>query len=240
MPDLDQLLDTFAADVQAGTRAPGASAAINRARQRRRKVTFAAAAVVMVLAGGGVVAAGTLGASDRSSPIGEPTPATPESPRPQETTTASLGSIEFFTTEVRRILVDVPDWEVTDDDPLFLGPCEGSWSGQAGGSGGSFDITGEGESSPSVWHNYVFFRSSAEASRGVAQLVDNLSSCTVATWSARPIAQTGGILASSDDGVAWIHHKGPAVSMLQVPTTDGPPPTSVQVEVADLLRSSIG
>ena len=43
MHDLDQLLDTLVADVTAGTRPPGAPAAIKQARRRRAKVAAAGA-----------------------------------------------------------------------------------------------------------------------------------------------------------------------------------------------------
>ena len=54
-------------------------------------------------------------------------------------------------------------------------------------------------------------------------------------WQTRPIPGTGSLLASSADGLAWIHQDGEGISTLEVVTTDGLPPLSVQVTIADLL-----
>ena len=70
--------------------------------------------------------------------------------------------------------------------------------------------------------------------------MQNLRSCTTLAWQTQPIGQTGTVLATSAAGVIWVHQQGATVATLQVPTSDGPPPPSVQVAVADLIRSSIG
>ena len=77
--------------------------------------------------------------------------------------------------------------------------------------------------------------SADKASDAVALLVENLESCTAVVWRTQPIGQTRAVLASSAAGVIWIHQKGDLVSTLQVPTTDGPPPVDVQIEVAELM-----
>jgi hypothetical protein len=237
MPDLDQLLDTLVTDVSARTRAPGAPTAIKQAHRRRTKVAAAAAAAVAVIAVGGGLAAGTLGGSNQLSPIRPATPST--EPTVQENSEPLPGSDEFFETELGRILAQVPDWTVTDGDATILHPCGGDWSSAAtGAGGGQFDIRSAGEPA-SVWHDGVGFRSAAGASDAVAVLIENLASCTAVAWQTQPIAQTGAVLASSADGVIWIHQKGAGVATLQVLTPDGPPPPGVQVEVADLIWSSI-
>lgn len=232
MSDLDQLLDTLVADVSTGTQAPGAAAAIKQAHRRRMKIgaTAAAAAVAFIAVGGGL-AAGTLGGGGTVSPIGEPTVSPPEPSTPQESTEASPGSDEYFRFEVHETLTQVPGWAVADSDPTILHPCGGEWSASAlGGSGGTIP--------PRVWADEVGFASAARASDATALLAANLVSCTAVTWRTQPIAQTGAVLASSSTGVIWIYQKGATVATLQVPTTDGPPPLAVQVEVADLIRLS--
>ena len=230
MPDLDQLLDTLVADVTAGTRAPGAPTAIKQARRRRAGVAVAAA--VAVIAVGGGVAAGTLGGSDQPSPIGEPTTPSSASPTVQESAEPSPASIGAFETELDAILVQVPGWAIsdtfTDDyDYAFNGPCSGNW-GKGATSGGDGGIAGAGIGG----HG---FPSEAQASDAAARFVENLESCTATAWQTQPIAQTGAVLASSATGVAWIQQKGDHVDVLQVPTTDGPPPVGVQVEVAEWM-----
>ena len=128
-------------------------------------------------------------------------------------------------------MTQVPGWAVADSDPTILHPCGGEWSASAlGGSGGTIP--------PRVWADEVGFASAARASNATALLAANLVSCTAVTWRTQPIAQTGAVLASSSTGVIWIYQKGATVATLQVPTTDGPPPLAVQVEVADLIRLS--
>lgn len=231
MPDLDRLLDTLVTDVAAGTRAPGASAAIKQAQRRRVKVVaVAAVAAVAFIAVGGGLAAWTLGDSDRISPVEEPTLPSPE---------PSPGSDEYFEVELRKILTQVPAWAVTDADPMILHPCGGDWSELASGAGGgSFGIRTPG-ARPSVWHDAAGFPSADKASDAVALLVENLESCTAVVWRTQPIGQTRAVLASSADGVIWIQQNGDLVSTLQVPTTDGPPPVDVQIEVAERMADDM-
>jgi hypothetical protein len=232
MLDLDSLLDTLIADVNTGTRAPGAPAAIKQAHRRRRKIATASVAAVVALIGvAGGLALGTLGDSARVSPVGEPTLPSPEAPTVQESTEALPGSDEYFRFEVQETVAQVPGWAVADSDPTVLQQCGGNWSASAlGGSGGTIP--------PGLWADEIGFPSSAQASDAIALLVENLASCTAGAWRTQPIAQTGTVLASSATGVAWIHPKGATVATLQVPTTDGPPPLAVQIEIADLIRLS--
>jgi len=58
---------------------------------------------------------------------------------------------------------------------------------------------------------------------------------TATAWRAQPIARTGAVLASSTTGVAWIQQTGDHVDVLQVATTDGPPPVGVHVEVSEWM-----
>ncbi len=79
------------------------------------------------------------------------------------------------------------------------------------------------------------FPTVAQASDAAARLVDNLNSCTTTQWQTEPVAQTGAVLASSPDAAAWIQPMGDTVTVLQVTTTDGPPPDGVQLEVAEWI-----
>lgn len=202
-------------------------------RRGRRRVVMAAAGAVAFIAMGGGLAAGTLGGSDQPSLIGEPTTPSPESPTVPESAEASPASAWALGTELHAMLVQVPGWAITDNpaytnyDYAFNGPCSGNWGRGAtsGGDGGlaSAGIGGAG------------FRSEAQASEAAARFVENLESCTATAWRTQPIAQTGAVLASSANGVAWIQQMGDTVRVLQVPTTDGPPPLGVQVEVAEWI-----
>jgi hypothetical protein len=231
MPDLDQLLDTLVADVGAGTHAPGAATAIKRARQRRTTLAAAVVAMVVALAAvGGALAAGTLGGNDQPSPIDGPTLPTPE---------VSPNNGEVFETELRKIVARVPDWSIADTQPMFTGtPCAGDWSEAAGFGGGNFDVSTNGEAGQ-VWHEVMGFPSAAGASDAVDRLVENLASCKTVAWQTEPIAQTGAVLVSSADGLLWVHQNGEDLSILEVATTDGPPPLVVQVEIADLMWSDL-
>ena len=195
--------------------------------RRRTAITAAAAAVLILLLG--VTALQTLGGNDETAPATPgPTTSDPEA-----------GSDEFFATELRKTLVQVPDWTVNGTDPTIIEPCGGDWSERSlGFGGGTFGVGGRNDETP-VAHYEHGFPSAAQASDAAARLVENLATCRAAAWRTQPIAQTGAVLASSADGVIWIHQKGTSVSTLQVPTNDGPPPLGVQVEVADLIWSSI-
>ena len=81
----------------------------------------------------------------------------------------------------------------------------------------------------------IYFPSETHASDAAAKLIEDLESCTATAWATQPIAQTGAVLASSADAVAWIQHTGADVMVLLVPTTDGPPPAGIQVEVTEWM-----
>jgi hypothetical protein len=234
MPDLDQLLDAFVADVRSETRARGASTAIEQAHRRRRLVAVAGAvAAVAVIAAGTALATGTLGGSEgMSSFAGTPT-ASPEPRAGQEET--SVG--ERYRT-LRRTLT-VPGWAFTDaalSRPGVLDACEGNWVGASGGAGHNLGLSVSRDEPPAaIAEEIEGFHSPALASDAMDRLVENLASCPA--WGTQPIGQTGAVLAFYDAGVVWIHHKGTSVAWLHVRTTDGPPPLAVQVEVADLIYS---
>ncbi|HSS66932.1 MAG TPA: hypothetical protein VLK34_00170 [Nocardioidaceae bacterium] len=232
MPDLDRLLDTLVADVTAGTRAPGASTAIKQARRRRAQVAVAAVGAVAFIVAGGALAVGTHRDSDQPSPTTDPTTASPTTPRDSaEPTPISLPDL---TASLHAILAQVPAWAITnippfpdDYDYAFNGPCSGNWGkGATSGSDGGVAEAGIG---------HAGFSSEAQASDAAARFVENLKSCTATAWRTRPIAQTGSVLALSSTGVAWIQQNGTDVQVLQVPTTDGPPPVGVQVEVTEWM-----
>lgn len=234
MPDLDQLFDSLVTDVVGGTRAPGVSKAITRARRRRATGVAAAAAAVALIALGGSLAVATLGDADQPSPVGEPT--TPSPTMAQGSVDASPSADQVFEEEFRAIVAQVPGWSIQDTQTLFTGtPCAGDWSSAAtGAGGGSFDVRTNGEIGQ-VWHTMMGFPSVAAASDAVDRLAENLASCKTVAWTTRPIVRTGAVLASSASGVVWIHQRGQELSLLEAVTTDGPPPTDVQVAVADLL-----
>lgn len=234
MPDLDQLFDSLVADVVAGTRAPGVSTAISRARRRRASGVAAAAAAVALIAVGGSLAVGTIGGADQPSPIGDPT--TPSPTMAQESVDASPNADQVFETDFRAIVARVPGWSIEDTQPSFTGtPCAGDWSSAAtGGGGGSFDVRTNGDVGQ-VWHAMVGFPAAAEASEALDRLADNLASCETVAWTTRPIARNGAVLASSASGVVWIQPRGKELNVLEAATADGPPPADVQVAVADWL-----
>ena len=236
MPDLDRLLDTLVADVRAETRAPGASTAIRRAHRRRTVV--AAASAVAVLAAGSALATGTLGGGEgTSSPVG-PQTASQEPPPAQE---------EAFVGERYRTLreaLTVPGWAITDPpvvDPMVLGRCAGNWMHGGGGAGHNLGLTSSPDDPPVAWAQEIEgFSSPAQASDAADRLIANLESCPAESWRSRPIGQTGAVLAFTDAGVLWVHQRGGSVATLHVATTDGQPPLTVQVEVADLIYSWFG
>lgn len=240
MPDLDQLLDSFVADVTGGTRAPGAPGAIQQARRRRATSTVAAAVAVALIVVGGGLAAGTLGGSDQPSPVGEPTAPPSASPTVQESA-ESQTPLEDLGKELDTLLVSVPGWDITsptygeDYDYAFNGPCSRDWDRGAvsGGDGGLFG------SRLNVGHGKAGFPTKARASRAAAEFVENLASCKKTAWQIQPIGQTGAVLASSDHAVAWIQEGYREVHVLQTTTTDGPPPVSLQVAVAERFDAYI-
>lgn len=237
MSDLDRFLDTLVADVNAGTRAPGAPTAIRQAHQRRLKIAPAAAAVVVAIAVAGFLGVeATLDGRDQLSPIGEPTQSPPESPNVRQTPDPSPISDEVLREELRRTLAQVPGWTITNGNTIVFPSCAGDWSSNAlGMGGGSFYIQTNGEGG-SVWSDRSGYPSAAQAADAVDRLVEN---CATGEWQTQPIQGYGAVMASSTTGVVWILQNGATVSTLRVPTTDGPPPYDVQVEVADLIYSWI-
>ena len=233
MPDLDQLLDTLVADVTAGTRAPGASSAITRARRRRTAVVAAATcAVALVLVGGGI-AVGSLEGDDPPSPLENPT--APPSPTVQRTAIPVPGTLAAISADLDAIVADVPGWALADGfaadyDYAFSGPCSGGlddW-GRGSISGGDGGVARAGI-------GVLGFRSTTAAARAVVRFAENLESCTSTAWRTEPIAQTGAVLASSPSAVTWIRQQGADVRVLQFATTDGPPPLDVQVGVVEWI-----
>lgn len=220
MPDLDQLLDTLVDDVTAGTRAPGAQKAITRARRRRAGVAVAAVGAVAVIAVGGGLAVGTLGGSERLSPVDQPT------------TAPSPDSFADFEAALDEALEREPEWSVSTSFPdgydyAFNGPCAGDWSeGATSGGDGGLGSAGVGG---------MGYTSQGQAYAAAARFIRNLEACEATEWRTQPITSTGVVLASSSQAVAWILQQGTDVRVLQVPTTDGPPPLEVQADVAELL-----
>ena len=209
-----------------------------RGRRRVVMVAVAAAGAVAFIAVGGGLAAGTLGGSDQLSPIGEPTA--------QESAEPSPTSHEALARELEPILAQAPNWAINhvmpdDYDYAFESSCSGDadeLSLLVRSKGAERRTWFYAELSTRLSYAGVFdvgFSSEAHASDAAARLVENLESCTITAWRTEPIAQTGAVLASSADGVAWIQQKGANVGVLQVPTIDGPPPVGVQVEVAEWL-----
>lgn len=202
--------------------------------RRRRTVSVAAVAAAVVLAVG--VAQSSLSDGRRDL---QPAPAS-SLPAPSDPAEASPSNGEIFETEFREIVARVPGWSIADTQPMFNNaPCAGNWSSAAtGAGGGNFDVSTNGEPGQ-VWAESIRFPSAAEASDAVDRLAENLASCKTVAWQAEPIAQTGAVLVSSADGLIWVHQNGEELSILEVATTDGPPPLGVQVEVADLMWSDL-
>lgn len=207
-------------------------------RRRRRRVVSVAATVASIAVAGGL-AAGSLGGSDQVSPVGDPTTPPSESPTVQQTE-APPTSAQTLGRELHAILDGVPGWDIPEEpdytgyDYAFNGPCAGTWTdGSISGSDG-------GAPSPAGEKTYAGigsagFPSEARAADAAARFVVNLGSCSATAWRTQQLARAGAVLASSPDGVAWIQQTGPDVRVLQVPTSDGPPPRDVQLQVADWL-----
>ena len=208
-------------------------------RGRRRTASIAAAAACFIV--GTSLVAGTLGDSDQSPPIGEPsTPSSESSPAPEESSVGERYRI------LRETLTSVSGWTVSGPatgKPTALARCEGNWMAGPGGRGAGHNLglSVSPEEPPIAWAQEVEgFTSPARASDALDRLISNLTSCTAESWRSRPIAETGAVIAFTDAGVLWVHQRGDSVAELYVPTTDGPPPTSVLVEVADLVYSWFG
>ncbi|TWG96949.1 hypothetical protein L615_000400000510 [Nocardioides sp. J9] len=224
MPDLELLFDDLLNEVRGTAHAPGAPAAVQQARRRRRRGVVAAAAAAVVLTAGGVAVGGLLvDDGDAVSPADRP-----DAP-------SSLDEAGFRS-ELGKALTGTTGWAVSTGDPTILFPCSDDWSGGAGGAGGSVGV-GPGAGGGGVFHSTVGFPDAPGAATAVARLVGALESCAGASWQVRPVTGTGALLASSPDGVVWIAPEGASVSLLEVPTDDGPPPAEVQAEVVALLRA---
>ncbi|MGA8846017.1 MAG: hypothetical protein WB471_05325 [Nocardioides sp.] len=215
-------------------------------RRRRRRVVMVAAATVAVIAVGGGLAAGTLGGNDRVSPMGEPTTPSSESPRVQESAESSATVAPDDPGPLDAIFQQVPSWtynntsrDVRDFEPAVKGPCSGNWA-RAGAFVDGDPSKGEvaylySEVAGQTILGSIYFPSEAHASDAAARLVEGLESCTATAWATLPVARTGAVLASSAEAVAWIQHTGADVMVLVVPTTDGPPPADMQVEVTEWM-----
>jgi hypothetical protein len=203
--------------------------------RRRRTVSVAtlAAAVVLTV---GLVQASLL--NDPSEP--QPAPA-PASPAPSDPVEPLRVKGDPFATEFNEIVAQVPDWSIADTQEIFHnGPCAGQWSSSdEGGSGGNFDVRTNGELGQ-VWGDMIWFPSAAQASAARDRLVRGLVSCEEVAWQAQPIARTGAVIAFSANGLIWVQQRGKRISTLSAVTNDGPPPLDVQVEIADLMSSSLG
>jgi hypothetical protein len=212
--------------------------ATQRGRRRAGMATALTAASVVV---GVLAATRALDSSDETLPSVDPTVPASESP------TSPVGpETPWYPDEAGKelndILTSAPDWAVVrpapspeNSDYAFNGPCSGDWRDGAisGGDGGVLGT------SLDVGHGKVGFSSEARASDAEAELVENLASCTKTAWRTRPIPQTGSVLASSDRAVVWIHMGFREVHVLQVSTTSGAPPASVQAAVAEWLVAYI-
>ena len=120
-------------------------------RRRRRRRGTAGAALVAVISGYVLVLGGPYDIRDRIPPAGESALASAH-PTAQATADPNRGSEEFFESELRRVLAQVPNWAITDTDtdPTILHPCGGDWSSTSSGwGGGSIQIRTQGEG-PSV------------------------------------------------------------------------------------------
>jgi hypothetical protein len=202
--------------------------------RRRRLVSATAVAAVVVLGVG--IAQISLSDGERGlEPAPAPSPTVAPDPPDQ-----SPGDDDAFAADLRAIVAQVPAWSVPDTQEMFHNSrCAGDWSTAASGaSGGNFDVQTNGAQGQ-VWHEMIGFPSEAVASDAVDQLVENLTSCRTVTWQTREIGRTGAVLASSADGLLWLHQYGAGLSILSVATTDGPPPRGVQNEVAELMSAYV-
>lgn len=204
--------------------------------RRRRTISVAAVTAAVVLTAGLVL---TSMPDDLSELQPAPAPSSP-SPAPSEPVKPLRVEGDPFATEFNKIVAQVPGWSIADTQEIFhSGPCAGQWSSsEVGGSGGNFDVRTNGELGQ-VWGDMIRFPSAAQASAAVDRLVKGLVSCEDVAWQAQPIARTGAVMAFSADGLMWVQQSGQRVSTLSAVTNDGPPPMDVQVEIGDLLSSSL-
>lgn len=206
-------------------------------RHRRRVVVLATAAAGFITLGGGVTAS-SLGGSDRLTP--DDGPAAPSSPSPTGPAgPAQPASARAFGESLDAILEQAPGWTTktgpysTGYDYAANGPCSGKWrEGSTGGGDGTAPHSDNSDGLAAAG-----FATQAQASAAASLLVEGLATCTATAWRTQPIAQTSAVLASSAEAVVWIQQTADTVNVLQVRTTDGPPPVAVQVDVAAWMAS---
>lgn len=230
MPELDEMLHALIEDTRRGARAPGAAEAVARGRRQR---AAAAAVGAVTIGAAAALALSTVGGGDDRSTLAAPGSPSPTPPLFQEDPQVDGAD---FRNPLRAALTSAAGWTIRNQlDIMVLRPCDGPWSvGESGASGGSISIDGV-PGGPNVWSDGISFGSEAQAFQAFTRLVQNLETCTTTAWTAIPIGQTGAVLVTSADAVAWLHQKGRWVSTLQVPTADGAPPVDVQLEVARLI-----
>ena len=209
-----------------------------RAARRRRRRGLAVTTAVVALICGSVFA--VIDPDERSTTIGDqPKTSQPDVRTSPPVPTAPPGSAQRLEEEIRVALSNTPQWAIVDRDPTIINPCAGDWSESAEGmSGGDFGAVTDSQP-PQIWHDVRTFPTTQQAQAAVDRLRSNLTSCATDAWQIRSIPGTEAVLASSPTGVVWIATDNTKVTTLQVPTTDGPPPTDLQSEIATLLREDI-
>lgn len=233
MPDLEELFDVLVADAARGTRARGASAAVTRARRRRASLAMGVAAVVAI---GGALVGSTLDRSGQSAPIGD-TSTPPLPTAPSVVVTPRIEGRPGSPEELDGILARSPGWgpaptRMDGYDYVPRTQCS-TWAWSAISTtikempmSGERHFVGIGE---------FRFSSRTRASASMAELVDDLGSCTVASWQTRPIAGTGAVLASGTWASAWILQDGATVVVLNAAMLAGPATPDVQTRVLSWL-----
>lgn len=225
-----------------------------RRRRRRTAMTAAAAAgsVAAIVVGAGMIARDSTG-SDRPSPADEPTmgSSAPSTARgsaasPDCTDDDSLSCQAEFDRRLDEILGSVPGWTVggarpagAPPDLVVNGPCEGRWGRErATGVGHGSAGTAQAGLAEGLFH--ARWPSRAEAAAAADRLVANLASCERTAWRTQPIPQRpGAVLASSPDALAWIQQSRSDMWILQVVSSEGPPPPPARVAVAEWLADYI-
>ena len=204
-------------------------------RRGRRRAARVGAAIVAVIAGTAIAFAG---ADREAGPAPADRPQLERSAAPDTERSGPLPpmSPERFEMEVRATLARASGWVVLDSDPWLLpGACEGDWAESGGFGGGSFSVA-TSERPASVWADKLHFPTARRAAAAVNGLPDYFAPCAE-TWQTAPVAQTGAVLAYSDEGVVFVQRQGSSVATLQIPTADGPPSADVQAEIVELLEA---